>query len=213
MLPPALRDALPLLGIVAAAAVLFLFLPFRWSRLFAILLLLLLGFVVFFFRDPDRRPSEDPDAILAPADGKVVVVDVVRDPPFSSRPMRRVAIFLSVLDVHINRAPAAGTVTRIEYSRGSFLDARRKEAAERNERQDWWIATPHGTIGVRQIAGLVARRIVRWVNEGDSVRGGERIGMIRFGSRTELYLPEECRILVEPGKVVRAGETVVGRWR
>ncbi len=212
MLPPALRDALPLLGIVAAATAFFLVLPFRWSRLCGSLLLLLLGFVVFFFRDPDRRPIRDPDAILAPADGKVVAVDVVPESPFSSRPMRRVAIFLSVFDVHVNRAPTAGRVTKIEYARGSFLDARRKEAAERNERQDWWIATPRGTIGVRQIAGLVARRIVRWVGEGDSVQAGERIGMIRFGSRTELYLPEECHILVAPGDVVHAGETVVGRW-
>ncbi|QSR83989.1 phosphatidylserine decarboxylase family protein [Methylacidimicrobium sp. B4] len=212
MLPPALRDALPLLGIAAAATGFFLVLPFRWSRLCGSLLLLLLGFIVFFFRDPERRPSRDPHAILAPADGKVVVVDIVPECPFSSRPMRRVAIFLSVFDVHVNRAPSAGRVTKIEYARGSFLDARRKEAAERNERQDWWIETPRGTVGVRQIAGLVARRIVRWVGQGDSVRAGERIGMIRFGSRTELYLPEECHVLVEPGNVVHAGETVVGRW-
>lgn len=212
MLPPAVRDALPLMVIVAAATVLLLVLPFRWSRLLGSLLLLFLGFVVFFFRDPDRRPSQDPDAILAPADGKVVEVDIVRESPFSSRPMRRIAIFLSVFDVHVNRSPVSGTVTRIEYAPGSFLDARRKEAAGRNERQDWWIESRHGTVGVRQIAGMVARRIVRWVGSGASVRAGERIGMIRFGSRTELYLPEECRILVEPGKVVHAGETVVGRW-
>jgi phosphatidylserine decarboxylase len=212
MLPPAIRDALPLLAILAAATVFFLILPFRWSRLFGTLLLLLLGFVVFFFRDPDRRTSQDPDAIVAPADGKVVLVDLVQESPFSSRPMRRVAIFLSVFDVHVNRAPVAGIVTKIEYTRGSFFDARRKEAAERNERQDWWIESPRGTVGVRQIAGLVARRIVCWTGTGMSVRAGERIGMIRFGSRTELYVPEQCRILVEPGRVVHAGETVVGRW-
>lgn len=212
MLPPAVRDALPLMGIVAAAAVLFFALPFRWSRLFGGLLLLLLGFVLFFFRDPERRPNQDPGAILAPADGRVVAVDIVPECPFSSRPMRRIAIFLSVFDVHVNRAPVDGTVTKIEYTPGSFLDARRKEAAERNERQDWWIDSPRGMVGVRQISGLVARRIVRWVGAGTPVRAGERIGMIRFGSRTELYLPEECRILVEPGRVVHAGETVVGRW-
>ncbi|VVM04840.1 phosphatidylserine decarboxylase family protein [Methylacidimicrobium tartarophylax] len=212
MLPPAIRDALPLLAILAAATVFFLILPFRWSHLFGTLLLLLLGFVVFFFRDPERRTSQDPDAIVAPADGKVVLVDLVQESPFSSRPMRRVAIFLSVFDVHVNRAPVAGIVTKIEYTQGSFFDARRKEAAERNERQDWWIESPHGMVGVRQIAGLVARRIVAWTGTGVSVRAGERIGMIRFGSRTELYLPEQCRILVEPGRVVHAGETVVGRW-
>ncbi|CAB4242369.1 Phosphatidylserine decarboxylase proenzyme [Methylacidimicrobium sp. AP8] len=212
MLPPALRDALPLLGIVGALALFFLLLPFGWSRLFGTLLLLLFGFMLFFFRDPDRQGTLDPDAILAPADGKVVVVDVVPQSPFSTRPMRRIAIFLSIFDVHVNRAPVAGKVVKIAYERGSFLDARRTEAAERNERQDWWIATPRGTVGVRQIAGLVARRIVRWAGEGDSVRRGERIGMIRFGSRTELYLPEECRVLVERGGVVHAGETVVGRW-
>ncbi|MGD9896438.1 MAG: phosphatidylserine decarboxylase [Candidatus Methylacidiphilaceae bacterium] len=212
MLPPAIRDALPLLTVVAAATVFFLFLPFRWSRFLGTLLLLLLGCVIFFFRDPDRKPSLDPNAILAPADGKVVQVDVVRESPFSFRPMRRVAIFLSVFDVHVNRAPVAGTVRKIQYASGSFLDARRKEAADRNERQDWWIESPRGIVGVRQIAGKVARRIVRWVGNGASVRAGERIGMIRFGSRTELYVPEECRILVEPGDVVHAGETVVGRW-
>ena len=212
MFPPAVRDALPLIGIVAAAAILFLVLPFRWSRLFGGVLLLLLGFVFFFFRDPDRRPIQEPGAILAPADGKVVLVDVVPESPFSSRPMRRIAIFLSVFDVHVNRAPVSGTVTKIEYTPGSFLDARRKEAAERNERQDWWIQSPRGMVGVRQISGLIARRIVGWVGVGTAVLAGERIGMIRFGSRTELYLPEECRILVEPGKVVHAGETAVGRW-
>ncbi|WP_142524635.1 phosphatidylserine decarboxylase family protein [Methylacidimicrobium cyclopophantes] len=212
MLPPAVRDALPLLLVVAAATVFFFVLPFRWSRFLGTALLLLLGFIGFFFRDPERRPVEDPDAILAPADGRVVQVDVVRESPFSSQPMRRVAIFLSVFDVHVNRAPVAGTVTKMAYTRGSFLDARSPGAAERNERQDWWIECPRGTVGVRQIAGLIARRIVSWVGRGASLHAGERIGMIRFGSRTELYLPEQCRILVEPGSVVHAGETVVARW-
>ena len=169
--------------------------------------------VIWFFRDPERRPSDDPAAIVAPADGRVVEVDQDAEFAAAGGRGRRISIFLSVFDVHINRAPAAGTIRSSEHSPGAFFDARRPEAAGRNERRDWIIETGHGPCAVAQIAGLIARRIVAWSRPGDRVAIGERIGMIRFGSRTDLLLPASAEVAVRVGDRVRGGETVVARWR
>lgn len=173
---------------------------------------LLVG-VLWFFRDPERRPPLDPAAIVAPADGLVVEIDDITDASDLGVRGRRISIFLSVFDVHVNRSPVAGAIRTSEYTRGAFLDARKREACRRNERRDWVIDTDGGPCAVSQIAGLIARRIVAWSAPGDSVAAGERIGMIRFGSRTDLVLPEKADVSVRIGDRVRGGETIVGRWR
>ncbi|MXX86711.1 MAG: phosphatidylserine decarboxylase [Acidobacteria bacterium] len=167
------------------------------------------GFCVFFFRDPERRPPDEATALLAPADGRVTEAG----PANEGEPgTQRVSIFLSILDVHVNRAPAAGEVRAVRYREGAFRAAFRKDAAERNERNELEMTTGRGTIRIRQIAGVVARRIVCRVRAGDRLARGERFGLIRFGSRTDLLLPASVSLAVRPGDRVRGGLTVIGKW-
>ncbi|MBR0673870.1 phosphatidylserine decarboxylase [Neoroseomonas soli] len=170
-------------------------------------------FCLYFFRDPERVPPGRPGLVLAPADGHVVSV-VPAVPPvelgMGSEPRWRVAIFLSVLDVHVNRMPVDGTVTRIAYHHGKFLSANLDKASEENERNAVAIALPDGRdLAVVQIAGLVARRILCDVKVGDSVQAGDRYGIIRFGSRTDVYLPPGVQPLVSEGQTMIGGETVI----
>ena len=166
-----------------------------------------------FFRDPDRAVPQRPGLILAPADGRVMSIAPAVPPAelgLGPEPRTRVATFLSVLDVHVNRAPAAGRIRRIAYHPGAFLNAAMDKASEENERNAILLELADGrTIAVVQIAGLIARRIVCEVREGQDVRAGERIGLIRFGSRVDLYLPERASPLVSVGQRMVAGETVV----
>lgn len=170
-------------------------------------------FCLYFFRDPERVPPGRPDVLLAPADGHVVGVAPASPPAelgLGPAPRWRVSIFLSVLDVHVNRVPVDGTITRIAYRHGRFLSANLDKAAEENERNALAIRLHGGQeIAVVQIAGLVARRIVCTVREGDAVSAGSRFGIIRFGSRTDLYLPEGVQPLVAEGQTMIGGETVV----
>ena len=170
-------------------------------------------FCLFFFRDPQRVPPGRPGLILAPADGRVVSVAPALPPPelgLGTEPRWRVGIFLSVLNVHVNRVQAEGTVTRIAYHAGSFVSASLDKASEENERNAVALRLPDGrTVAVVQIAGLIARRILCTVREGDAVRAGERFGLIRFGSRTDLYLPEGVKPLVLDGQTMVGGETVI----
>ncbi len=170
-------------------------------------------FCFFFFRDPDRVPPTRSDVLLAPADGRVVLIDRAIPPQELGLPevaVPRVAIFLSVLDVHVNRIPAAGTVTRVVYRHGTFFNASDDKAAEENERNALAIRLEGGQmIAVVQIAGLIARRIVCEVHEAERVTAGARFGIIRFGSRTDLYLPPDSTILVAIGQRMVGGETVV----
>jgi phosphatidylserine decarboxylase len=205
----ALREARPFL--IGAAAFLGASLWLAWWIPAVFSFLLLVGLLLF-FRDPERTPPSDPLALVSPADGKVICVDEAEDPCFGQGKFRRVGIFLSVLDVHVNRSPYAGTFEKTHYSAGEFLDARHLEVDLRNENQTWWLKTSRGTVLVRQIAGLIARRIVGWKKPGDSVQTGERFGMIRFGSRTDLYFPASCTPKVEPGQRVVGGETVIATW-
>ena len=172
-------------------------------------------FCLYFFRDPERVPPPRPGMILAAADGRVVLVGPAVPPPelgLGASPRPRVAIFLSVLDVHVNRVPVSGTVTRIAYRHGKFLNASLDKASEDNERNALAIRLPDGReMAVVQIAGLIARRIVCDVRQGDAVRAGDRFGIIRFGSRTDLYLPEGVEPLVAVGQIMIGGETVVAR--
>jgi phosphatidylserine decarboxylase len=182
----------------------------HWLAWLGILFVL---FCLYFFRDPARVPPGRPWLLLAPADGRVVTVAPAQPPPelgLGLAPRWRVGIFLSVLDVHVNRVPADGTVTRIAYRHGRFLNASLDKAATDNERNALAIRLPDGReIAVVQIAGLIARRILCDVREGDTVHAGERFGMIRFGSRTDLYLPEGVQPLVAVGQTMIGGETVL----
>jgi phosphatidylserine decarboxylase len=170
-------------------------------------------FCLFFFRDPERIPPGRPGAIVAPADGRVVSVAPAVPPAeldLGPASRWRVSIFLSVLDVHVNRVPADGAVTRIAYRHGAFLNANLDKASEQNERNAIAMRLPNGgTLAVVQIAGLIARRIICTLREGDAVQAGDRFGIIRFGSRTDLYLPEGIRPLVAEGQTMIGGETVI----
>ena len=170
-------------------------------------------FCLYFFRDPKRVPPARHDLVLAPADGKVVLVGPAIPPAeleMGEAPLWRVAIFLSVLDVHVNRSPVQGRVTRISYRHGKFMDASMEKASEENERNALRIEISDGRVlGCVQIAGLVARRIVCSVHEGDRLMAGERFGIIRFGSRTDVYLPEGVKPLVLVGQTMIGGETIL----
>jgi phosphatidylserine decarboxylase len=195
----------------AAVPLLFgmLALGFHWNWLGAVLLLLG-AFVLFFFRDPERTPPSDPDAIVSPADGRVMeVVEEAR----GANPGRRISVFLSIFDVHVNRAPAAGRIAAMEYRKGRFHAAMRGRASEENEQNVIHLSTDRGEIVFKQIAGWVARRILCWKTVGDPVTRGERVGMIRFGSRVDIWLPDRVEILVRPGQHVAGGSSVLARWR
>jgi phosphatidylserine decarboxylase len=205
----ALREARPFL--IGAAAFLGLSLWMGWTIGILLGSLLLIGLLLF-FRDPERTPPANPLGLISPADGKVICVDEAEDPSFGLGKLRRVGIFLSVLDVHVNRSPFSGTIEKTHYSAGEFLDARHLEVDIRNENQTWLLRTAKGPLLVRQIAGLIARRIVGWKKPGDTVTTGERIGMIRFGSRTDLYFPATCTPQVQVGQRVVGGQTILALW-
>jgi phosphatidylserine decarboxylase len=174
---------------------------------------LLTLFCLYFFRDPERVPPSRPDLILAAADGKIVSI-VQATPPaelgLGDTPRWRVATFLSILNVHVNRIPAAGTVTRIAYRPGAYVNASLDKASSDNERNAVAIRLPNGhAVAVVQIAGLVARRILCDLREGDTVTAGARFGIIRFGSRTDIYLPPGILPLVSVGQTMIGGETVI----
>ena len=174
---------------------------------FAVVAVAFLGF----FRDPDRTAPALPGAVLAPADGRVMVITEAVDPWVG--PAVRVSIFLSPLDVHVNRAPIGGLVKNVEYVAGRFLAAYRPEASEQNERCATSLDGDRARVTVTQISGVLARRIVCRVRPGDTVRAGERYGLIRFGSRTDLVLPRGADLRVRVGDRVRGGESVMGVLR
>lgn len=204
----AYREARPFLYLLIFAAAL----AWLWLPWLSIPLLLAAAYVVYFFRDPHRKISPDPRDIVSPADGRVISVLEEKERWFSGEKRQRVAIFLSVFDVHVNRAPVSGRIVRSIYQPGKFLDARDPSVDLENEHRTWLIESPRGPVVLRQIAGLIARRIVAWAEPGDPVSKGQRIGMIRFGSRTDLYLPVGCEVLVQAGDRVAGGSTVIARW-
>lgn len=167
-------------------------------------------FVLYFFRDPERQIPADPDAVVSPADGRVV--EIV-DEPQSGKSGKRISIFLSVFDVHVNRSPVGGKIARMEYTHGRFMAAWKGKASAENEQNLIAIETPGGQMQFKQIAGWVARRIVVWKKIGDEVKIGERVGMIRFGSRVDVWLPADAEILVQRGQHIAGGATQLARWR
>jgi phosphatidylserine decarboxylase len=165
-------------------------------------------FVFYFFRNPDRKIPMEPGVVVSPADGRVVVV---KDEEHAGRPGKRVSIFLAIWNVHVNRSPAAGTITRLEYKPGKFLAAWAEKASLENEQNVFTLASEHGEIVFKQIAGWVARRVVSWKKTGDSVGRGELVGLVRFGSRVDLWLPGGAEIAVKVGDNVKGGSSVIAR--
>jgi phosphatidylserine decarboxylase len=193
---------LPPLALGAAALLL------RWTIVGA-LLLFLAAFIFYFFRDPERVIPADPGAIVSPADGRVVVVT---DEENAGRPGKRISIFLAIWNVHVNRSPAAGTITNMKYQPGKFSAAMRESASAANEQNIITLATDAGEIMFKQIAGLIARRVVCWKKTGERVSRGERIGLVRFGSRADLWLPRDSDLRVKVGDNVKGGSSVLAYW-
>jgi phosphatidylserine decarboxylase len=202
-----LREARWILTILATLAVILGFFS-AWALWFFLLLLLC---TLAFFRDPEREVPSDPNLIVAPADGTVMDIIELEETEVLKGKTRRVGIFLSIFDVHTNRAPIDGRVVYRQRRPGLFLDARRADCSEKNESMTWAFENPRVTIVVRQITGAIARRIVAWANVGDELKKGDRFGMIRFGSRTELYLPLSATVLVKEGDHVAGGSTPIAQ--
>ncbi len=181
--------------------------PLGWIGVLATL------WCAYFFRDPERFPPQGKGLVIAPADGRISAIEEVVSPKeldLDSEKRTRISIFLSVFDVHINRSPVAGKITKIVYVPGKFLNAELDNASEENERQCLTLETGNGTrVGCVQIAGLIARRIVTFVQQGATVDTGERFGLIRFGSRTDIYLPPGTKPVVRVGQTAIGGETIL----
>jgi phosphatidylserine decarboxylase len=193
----------------------------RWPRALTWPFLALSAYMTVFFRDPDRRCDvvpPDPDDVLSPADGVVMVAGEPQPGVAPEGDWQQIRVFLSVVDVHVNRSPYHGEVVECSYRKGSFLAAYRKESAYKNERSEIWLRDGDGdadgdrTLVFRQIVGVLARRIVTRIGPGQKVATGERIGLMKFGSRMDVFVPRECTITVSKGQRVRGGETVIARW-
>ena len=208
VLTPIHREGYRFIAAFAIAALLLLLLwpPLGWLCVIATL------WCAYFFRDPQRVTPQRPGLVISPADGRVSAIEEVRPPrelDLGEEPRLRVSVFMNVFDVHVNRAPVAGRVTRIAYTPGKFINAELDKASEDNERNGLAIEMSDGSsVGVVQIAGLVARRIVCFVAEGETITAGDRFGLIRFGSRVDVYMPAGTRPLAAPGQRTVAGETV-----
>lgn len=203
------REGLPFIGTGVALTVILLGLDLWWAAVAAGVLTL---FIVYFFRDPERRPASLEQAVLAPADGRIVGVQELpgADNPLG-QPAVKVSIFMSVFNVHVNRIPAAGHISGISYRPGRFFYASLDKASEQNEHNRIILETHSGIrLALVQIAGVIARRIACWIKEGDEVVAGQRFGLIRFGSRVDVYLPRQVRMVVEKSQKVKAGETLLG---
>ncbi|MEW5909387.1 MAG: phosphatidylserine decarboxylase family protein [Thermodesulfobacteriota bacterium] len=173
--------------------------------------LLTFVFMIFFFRDPSREIPEGSELVVAPADGKVISVEKVKETPFVSETAWKLSIFMTVFNVHINRIPFGGTVAGVRYSPGSFIPADKQDASKQNEKNMIWIRTEdHRNICVVQVAGLIARRIICRLKGMEQVVRGERFGLICFGSRVDTYLPENAEIAVKPGDRVQGGTSIMG---
>jgi len=206
--------------LVALAGIILLCLLIKLMAVFATgfalvltgLWILFVGFTLYFFRDPNPQVPADPKAIVAPAHGKVDVIDEITELEVMGGPCKRVSIFLSVVDVHVQQAPVAGKILQVTHKPGLFLNALKTESAMHNENVLIGFASseaPGEKIGIRLIAGLIARRIIPWVTPGDAVARGERVSLIQFGSRVDIYLPLSTEVRVKLGDRTVGGETIV----
>ena len=177
----------------------------------SLVFLLLIFYTFAFFRDPERPAPSDTNAVVAAADGTVADITEIEEPEILKTKTQRVGIFLSIFDVHTNRAPVDGRIVYRQHRLGLCLDARSKDCSEKNESMTWAFQNPRVTIVVRQLTGAIARRIVGWAQVGDELKKGDRFGMIRFGSRTEVYLPLNAELLVKVGDHVSGGSTIIAR--
>ena len=191
---------------VLAVAFYFIFTPLFFVFIF------ITAFIAFFFRDPTRDSPQESNLMLAPADGKVMQIERTTEPDFIGGEALKISIFLSLFDVHINRAPCRGNISYFKYIPGRNFPAYKGKALRHNERNLIGIQSEQGKVLVIQMAGIVARRIVCWINKDDFVEAGARIGMIKFGSCTEVYLPTHLNTKVKVGERVRGGETVLGEY-
>jgi len=182
-----------------------------FSAWVSLIFLILIFYTFFFFRDPEREIPSDPKAVVAAADGRVTDISEVEETDILKTKTRRIGIFLSIFDVHINRAPVDGRIIYRQRREGACFDARRPECSEKNEALTWGFENSRGTFVVRQLTGAIARRIVAWADAGDELKKGDRFGMIRFGSRTEVYLPFAADVLVKVGDHVSGGSTIIAR--
>jgi len=194
------------LGLLAIASALF----FPWLLM---LIVLLIGYVFWFFRDPARVSPNDPNTVVAAADGTVADIVEIDEPEVVHTRQKRVGIFLSVFDVHTNRAPVDGRIIYKKAHAGLCLDARHADCTTKNRAMTWAFQNSRGIFVVRQLTGMIARRIVGWASVGDELKKGEHFGMIRFGSRTEVYLPLDAEVLVKVGDRVTGGISVIARLR
>ena len=211
-IPPIHPEGYPFIGAFAFAS---LILFWIWSPLGWVGVVLTV-WCALFFRDPVRVTPTREGLVVAPADGRVSMITQTVPPPelgLGAAPLLRISIFMSVFNCHVNRSPVAGRIERIAYRPGKFINAELDKASEDNERNSLVIVTSAGRVGVVQIAGLVARRIVSFVREGQSLVAGERFGLIRFGSRLDVFLPEGAKALVSEGQTAIAGETVLADFR
>ena len=205
---PVTREGYPFIAFAGFMTLIFAVLEYE---LIAIIGIVLTGFVVNFFRDPERIGPNEEDAFVAPADGKVILVEKVFDEKYLQEHAYKISIFMNVFDVHVNRLPFAGEVEKIIYSPGKFYAANSDQAALENENCAVVMSTTGNfRYAVVQVAGLLARRIVCWTEKGDTLERGARYGMIRFGSRVDIFLPQQVQIEVATGKTVKAGETILG---
>jgi phosphatidylserine decarboxylase len=198
------RDGIPFVIVPIILAIIPLVFGLWWA---AIPLLLIAAFMAYFFRNPRRSTPLTPGIVVAPADGRVTLVR----PADENNPHSLVSIFLSPLDVHVNRAPIAGEIVEIAYKKGKFVMATKEESRDVNEQNRLTIKGEHMVVSCTQIAGVLARRIVCWKRRGERVECGELFGMIKFGSRTDLLMPPEIEIVVQTGMHVRGGETIIGQ--
>jgi phosphatidylserine decarboxylase len=207
------REGVPFIAIavaLAAGAVWFATASPTPARLtLAVVLALVALWVAYFFRDPDREGPRGDRLVISPADGKVVHITEVHEPAFIRGPAKRISVFMNVFSVHVNRYPVAGTVRYVHYNPGKFLNAAVEKASLENEQSSVGIESPIGRVLVRQIAGLVARRIVTYSRDGDTVEQGARFGIIRFGSRVDVFVPPHATVKVRLGARVAAGVTVL----
>src|ERR1700738_3919102 len=211
-IPPIHPEGYPFIGGFSLASLIMFSIstPLGWGGA------LLTVWCALFFRDPVRVTPVREGIVVAPADGRVSMVALAIPPAelgLGDKPLLRISIFMSVFNCHVNRSPVAGRIDRIAYRPGKFINAELDKASEDNERNSLVISTPSGRIGVIQIAGLVARRIVSFVRAGHSIRAGERFGLIRFGPRLDVFLPEGAKSLVSEGQTAVAGETVLADFR
>jgi phosphatidylserine decarboxylase len=186
-----------------------LLLAFGWKNIGCVSLALTL-FILFFFRDPDRSVPEGKDVVVSPADGKVIVVKDIYEPDYLKQDVKQISIFLSVFNVHVNRAPCGGTVETVRYNPGRFHVASVDKASLDNEQTAVVITNGKYKVLVKQIAGLIARRIVCYAKPGDTVKTGERYGLIRFGSRVDIFLPKEAELKVKVGDRIKGARDIIG---